>query len=63
MKILKNMEIFADLFTEEEGMHHAVQYDEVYDSEGRLESKRTFHYLTCKKCELRRLLGLPQEEP
>ena len=33
---------------------HAIVYDVVVDADGRVEAKREFHYLTCRRCDLER---------
>lgn len=44
-------------------LKHAVARDQIIDSRGRILERRVFHYLTCTKCRLRALLGLPKEGP
>jgi DNA-binding GntR family transcriptional regulator len=35
-------------------MRHAIVYDRVVDTDGRVEAEREFHYLTCRRCDLER---------
>jgi len=33
---------------------HAIVYDRVVGADGRVETEREFHYLTCRRCDLER---------
>jgi len=45
----------ADLLRERAAkMQHAIVRDVVIDADGRVEAKREFHYLTCRRCDLER---------
>jgi hypothetical protein len=46
---------------EESAMRHAFSIDTVIGASGQVEEVRYHHCLTCRKCERRRLLGLPEE--
>lgn len=35
-------------------MRHAETRDRIVDADGRVEAEHTYHYLTCKRCELER---------
>lgn len=37
-----------------EKLRHAVVRDEIFDSSGKFETAREFHYLTCVRCDLER---------